>query len=161
MIAIRSFRSDDAPRVAEIVRRCLRRVNSHDYPADVIDRMCGHFTAARFVELSAGRDIHVAEDEGGEGYDGHDGVVGTVSRDGNKVYSMFVDPDAAGHGIGRLLMDHVEALAAAEGHEHMEAGASITAHRFYLRRGYEDVRESDTGFGLTYLVRKPLRPATG
>ncbi|MEE1786169.1 GNAT family N-acetyltransferase [Streptomyces sp. SP17BM10] len=150
VIAIRPFRSDDAPQVAEIVRRCLREVNSQDYPVEVIDRMCGHFTAARFVELSAGRDIYIA-DEGG--------VVGTVSRDGNKVHSMFVDPDAAGRGIGRLLMDHVEALAAADGHEHMEAGASITAHRFYLRRGYQDVRESESGFGLTYLVRKPLRPS--
>ncbi|MEV7022420.1 GNAT family N-acetyltransferase [Kitasatospora sp. NPDC093558] len=151
-IVIRSFRADDAPRVAEIVRRCLREVNSADYPADVVDRMCEHFTARRFVELSAERRIYVAEDGR---------VVGTVSRDGNQVYSMFVDPDVAGRGIGRLLMDHVEALAAAEGHSHMEAGASITAHRFYLRRGYDDVRENDSGFGLTYLVRKPLQPSAG
>ncbi|MEU8516951.1 GNAT family N-acetyltransferase [Kitasatospora sp. NPDC048722] len=152
MIAIRSFRPDDAPRVAEIVRRCLREVNSRDYPAEVIERMCEHFTARRFVELSADRHIFVAED---------DGVVGTVSRDGHKVFSMFVDPDSAGRGIGRLLMDHIEALAAAEGHEHMEAGASITAHRFYLRRGYADVRENESGFGLTYLVRKPLQRSEG
>ena len=38
----------------------------------------------------------------------------------------------------------------------METAASITAHAFYLALGYTDLRESETGFGLTYLMRKPL-----
>lgn len=38
----------------------------------------------------------------------------------------------------------------------METGASITAHGFYLRLGYTDVRESRTEFGLNYVLRKPL-----
>ena len=71
-------------------------------------------------------------------------MVGTVSRDGNQVYAMFVDPDRAGHGIGRRLMQHIEHLAAEEGHDYLEGGASITARDFYLRLGYIDVRESRT-----------------
>jgi hypothetical protein len=41
----------------------------------------------------------------------------------------------------------------------METGASITAHQFYRKLGYADVRESESAFGLNYIVRKPLRPA--
>ncbi|WP_425473200.1 GNAT family N-acetyltransferase [Streptomyces montanus] len=113
--------------------------------------MCAHFTAERFIELSSSRLIYVAEDVR---------VVGTVSRDGNKVYTMFVDPDLVGRGIGRQLMQYIEALAVRDGFDHMETGASITAHQFYLKLGYTDVRESETEFGLNYILRKPLPPAT-
>lgn len=149
-IGVRRFHPDDAPRLAEIVQRCLREVNSKDYPAHIIDKMCAHFTAERFVELSRSRHIYVAED---------DRVVATVSRDGNKVYTMFVDPDLVGRGTGRHLMQHIEALAARDGYDHMETGASITAHQFYLRLGYGDVRETETEFGLNYILRKPLPSA--
>jgi GNAT superfamily N-acetyltransferase len=145
----RLFRPGDAPRLAEIVQRCLREVNSRDYPPGIIDKMCEYFTAERFVELSSGRRVYVAEDRR---------VVGTVSRDGNKVYTLFVDPDLAGLGIGRQLMQHVETLAARDGYDHMETGASITARGFYLKLGYTDVRESETEFGLNYILRKPLPP---
>ncbi|MEV5012649.1 MULTISPECIES: GNAT family N-acetyltransferase [unclassified Streptomyces] len=149
-IRVRLFRPGDAPRIAEIVQRCLRDVNSRDYPQHIIDTMCAHFTAERFIELSASRLIYVAEG---------DGVVGTVSREGNKVYTMFVDPDFAAQGIGRQLMQQVEVSAVRDGYDHMETGASITAHGFYLRLGYTDVRTSETEFGLNYILRKALPPA--
>lgn len=152
-ITVRPFRQDDAPRLAEIVQRCLREVNSRDYPAQIIDKMCAHFTPERFIELSGSRLIYVAMAETA-------GVVGTVSREGNKVFTLFVDPDLAGRRIGSHLMNHIEALAARDGYEYVETGASISAHRFYHKLGYSDVRESETGFGLNYILRKPL-PARG
>ncbi|MET7422693.1 GNAT family N-acetyltransferase [Dactylosporangium sp. NPDC005555] len=148
MTTVRRFEVGDAPVVAEMIRRCLREVNSRDYSADIIDRMCAHFTAERIVELAAEREMFVAS---------QDGVVGTVARDGNKVYTMFVLPETAGTGVGRLLMGHIETLAAADGHEFMETGSSISAHGFYQRLGYTDVRTTDTDFGLNYILRKPLR----
>jgi GNAT superfamily N-acetyltransferase len=147
VLAVRPFRPDDAPRMAEIVQRCLREVNSRDYPAHIIERMCAYFTAERFVELSSSRDIYAAEDAR---------VLGTVSREGNKVYTLFVDPDSAGLGTGRRLLEHVESLAGRDGYDYMETGASITAHRFYRRLGYAEVRESETEFGFNYILRKPL-----
>ena len=145
---IRAFQAGDAARVAEIIQRCLREVNARDYPAEIIEAMCAHYTAERMIALSRQREIFVAEREGA--------VVGTVSRAGNQVFTMFVDPAQAGRGVGRALMFHLEALAAGEGHEYLETGASITAHDFYRRLGYADVRESQTEFGLNYILRKPL-----
>ncbi|PYC72407.1 GNAT family N-acetyltransferase [Micromonospora arborensis] len=147
-VTVRLFRDTDAEPLAVLVARCLREVNSRDYPADLIERMCAHFDAARFRELATVREVFVAEQDGR--------VVGTVSRDGNKVYTMFVDPDGAGRGVGRRLMHHIERLAGADGHDHMETGASITGHGFYQRLGYQDVRVSETDFGLNYILRKPL-----
>lgn len=145
-VVIRPFEARDGAELSELVRRCLREVNGRDYPTEVIDWMCAHFTGDRFVKLAGVREVWVAE-EGTR-------VVGTVSRDGNRVYSMFVSPDRAGRGIGRALMRHIEALAAAQGYDHMETGASMSGHGFYHRLGYRDVRESDTDVGLTYILRK-------
>ncbi|WP_262403599.1 GNAT family N-acetyltransferase [Actinomadura sp. CNU-125] len=144
-VEIRPFRPGDGSCLAALVRRCLREVNGRDYPVDAIDRMSAHFTPERFVELSRIRRVYVAD--GGR-------PVGTVSRDGNRVYTLFVDPDFAGQGIGRRLLRHIEDLAAREGHAYMETGASITAHSFYLRLGYGDVHEDDA----EPVLRKPLPP---
>lgn len=148
MVEIRSFRPGDGPAVSGIIVRCLREVNSRDYPAEIIARMCAHFSDARIERLSRDRQMFVAAQD--------HAVVGTVSRDGNKVFTMFVEPAMIGRGVGRRLMRHVEALAADEGYDYMETGASITAHEFYLRLGYADVRTSETEFGFNYILRKPL-----
>jgi GNAT superfamily N-acetyltransferase len=147
MTTIRLFRAGDAPAVSELIERCLREVNSRDYPTELIERMCAHFDPPRITELAGQREMFVAE---------RDGVLGTVSRDGNKVYTMFIHPRAHGLGLGRRLMNHIETLAAADGFDHMETGASITGHGFYHRLGYTDVRVSETDFGLNYILRKPL-----
>jgi GNAT superfamily N-acetyltransferase len=146
-VTIRRFDDADAPAVAGLIERCLREVNSRDYPTEVIERMCDHFTEQRIKELATQRQMFVAET---------DGIAGTVSRDGNKVYTMFVHPLAASRGIGRLLMRHIEGLAFIDGHSYMETGASITAHDFYRRLGYIDVRSSETEFGLNYILRRDL-----
>ena len=145
---IRPYAAGDAERLAVLVRRCLVEVNSRDYPADVIAGLCASYTAAQFAGLARRRHIYIAECGGA--------MAGTVSRDRNTVFTMFVDPRRAGQGIGRQLMRYAEEQAAGEGHDHMETAASITAHGFYLALGYTDLRESETGFGLTYLMRKPL-----
>ncbi|MFF5225475.1 GNAT family N-acetyltransferase [Dactylosporangium sp. NPDC000521] len=147
MATIRQLQHADAPAVAALIERCLREVNSRDYPAEIIERMCAHFTEHRIRELATRREVFVAE---------ADGIVGTVSRDGNKVYTMFVHLRAAGRGIGRALMRHIEALAVSDGYDHMETGASITAHAFYHRLGYVDVRSTDTDFGLNHILRRNL-----
>ncbi|MFF5229485.1 GNAT family N-acetyltransferase [Dactylosporangium sp. NPDC000521] len=147
MVTIRRFDNADAPAVAGIIENCLREVNSRDYPSEVIERMCAHFTAQRVQELAGERQMFVAETSG---------IAGTVSRDGNKVHTMFVHPSAAGRGIGRLLLRHIEALAETEGYDHMETSASITAHDFYRRLGYVDVRSIETPFGLNHILRRSL-----
>jgi hypothetical protein len=38
---------------------------------------------------------------------------------------------------------------------------AFTAHDLYRKRGYADIRESETAFGLNYTFRKSLRPGAG
>ncbi|MFI6266689.1 GNAT family N-acetyltransferase [Micromonospora sp. NPDC051006] len=148
MVEVRLFRPGDGPAVVDVIERCLRELNSRDYPAEIIDRMCTHFSVERIEQLADERQMFVAV---------RDEIAGTVSRDGNKVFTMFVHPRVIGHGVGRRLMHHIEALAAGEGYDYMETGASITGHGFYQRLGYVDLRTSETEFGLNHILRKPLR----
>jgi GNAT superfamily N-acetyltransferase len=149
MVEIRSLRAGDSTAVSDVIAQCLREVNSRDYSEELIERMCAHFSPARIEQLAEERQMFVAMEK--------ETVVGTVSRAGHRVYTMFVLPRMIGRGVGRRLMQHIEALAAGEGHDYMETGASITAHGFYRRLGYVDVRTSETEFGLNYILRKPLR----
>ena len=64
MATIRRFDSADAPAVAGLIERCLREVNSRDYPGEVIERMCDHFTEQRIKELAIQREMFVAEATG-------------------------------------------------------------------------------------------------
>jgi hypothetical protein len=50
-------------------------------------------------------------------------------------------------------------LAAGDGYDYLETGASMTAHGFYQRLGYVDVRTIETDFGVNHILRKPLRGA--
>ncbi|WP_229070495.1 GNAT family N-acetyltransferase [Actinoplanes sp. DH11] len=149
MVQIRSLQAGDSTAVSDVVTQCLREINSRDYPEEIIARMCAYFSPRQIERLGEERQVFVAVDNGT--------VVGTVSRDGNRVFTMFVQPRMIGHGVGRRLMQHIETQAAGEGYDHMETGASITAHGFYQRLGYVDVRTSETEFGFNYILRKPLR----
>lgn len=145
---VRLFRPSDAGALSVVIRKCLIERNSKDYGPEIIDRMTAHFTPETLERLALEREMWVGERDGM--------TVGTVSRDGDKVYTLFVEPDVSGQGVGGRLMDHVEQLAIAEGYGYMETGASITAHDFYRNRGYADVRESETDFGRNYILRKKL-----
>ncbi|EST27313.1 GNAT family N-acetyltransferase [Streptomyces roseochromogenus] len=147
-IAIRLFEVGDGVRLMDIAQRCLYEVINRDYPSQIIEKMCSHFTAEWFVEVSRSWEVYVAETDCQ--------VVGTVSRDGNNVYALFVDPDMVGRGIGRRLMLHIERLAARDGYEYIERYANIPSHSFYLKLGFTDIGESETRFGFAYVMRKPL-----
>lgn len=146
---IRLFQDKDADELSTVITRCLKEVNSKDYPAETIGGMVAYFTPEKVKELAQEREMYVAVQA--------DKAIGTVSRDGNKVFTMFINPDFAGQGIGSQLMDYAEQQVATSGFGFVELGASITAHDFYQKRGYDDVRETETeSSGLNYIMQKQL-----
>ncbi|WP_313904028.1 GNAT family N-acetyltransferase [Rhizobium laguerreae] len=147
-IEIRRAIASDAPLISELVTNTIRISNSADYPASVIERVIGNFSADAILKLMDSRNVWIAL-QGGE-------PVGTASLDGDTVRTVFVSPTAQRRGIGRRVMQTVEAAAFANGIKALQVPASLTARNFYARLGYSEVREVLFGEELTVVMEKQI-----
>ena len=60
-----------------------------------------------------------------------------------RILAVFVRPLFTGEGIGRLLVDHVEAEAHAAGYRALEVSATLNAVGFFEQLGYRVVRNGE------------------
>lgn len=70
---------------------------------------------------------------------------GSVHLDRGVLAATFVAPDHAGRGIGRAVVDRLEAAAAEAGVETLTVPASLNAVGFYEALGFERRGEIDAG----------------
>jgi ribosomal protein S18 acetylase RimI-like enzyme len=73
------------------------------------------------------------------------GVLPMVSDPRAEIWSLVVDEEARGQGIGRALMERVEAWAAECGYQAVSLRSNTVrheAHRFYERLGYRITKTS-------------------
>jgi hypothetical protein len=68
---IRKLRKEDATEVSNIIRRCLKEVNSKDYPKKAITGLCDFFTPDLIIKNMGDRTTYVAVE--------NDNVIGTAS----------------------------------------------------------------------------------
>jgi GNAT superfamily N-acetyltransferase len=66
-------------------------------------------------------------------------VVGTGTLAGDEIKRVFVDPACQHEGVGRLIMDQLENLAAAAGVTLVKLDASLPSRSFYEQLGYDVV----------------------
>ena len=111
----------------------VQQSNAKDYSAAIIAEVAEKFSPDHVAARMTGRHVFIA---GAESM-----MIGTASLDGAKVRSVFVLPAWQGRGIGRILMSHIEELARAQGVPRLEVPASIIAEDFYVRLGYNHLRE--------------------
>ncbi|WPB81123.1 acetyltransferase [Archangium violaceum] len=119
----------DAPRLLEIWEAAVRATHHFLTEAD-IDTLRPQVRA--YVSTAS---FELAMDERGT-------VCGFLGMTGSKIDSLFVHPEAHGHGLGRALVDHAAAL-------HPELTVDVNeqnpgARAFYARLGFEVVGRSET-----------------
>ena|SRR3989344_4907192 len=147
---IRKLRKEDAIEVSNIIRRCLREVNSKDYPKKAITSLCDFFTPDLIIKNMSDRTMYVAVE--------NDKVVGTASLKGDKVFTVFVNPDYHGRGIGSKLMDKVEELAKDKKYKILKVPSGHSSVKFYKHRGYREIkRVHSADHGDTIEMEKRLR----
>ena len=71
--------------------------------------------------------------------------VAWAGRAADKITGLYVHPDTAGQGMGRLLMEYQEKEIAAAGHPQAILAASLNAVGFYERLGYRKRRPQSQG----------------
>ncbi|WP_338001278.1 GNAT family N-acetyltransferase [Pseudomonas brassicae] len=145
---VREARADDAPAISRVIIAALRHTNSQDYSAAVIARVEASFSPQAVAGLLARRQVLVAQ-VGAE-------VVGTASLEGEVVRTVFVAPRRHGLGIGRALMQRVEALALAAGVQTLRVPSSLTAQGFYAHLGYAVLCEVVEGEERTVVMARVL-----
>jgi GNAT superfamily N-acetyltransferase len=143
---IRGAMPEDAEAISRLIVAALRESNARDYSPEIIEEVERSFSPLAVVRLLEVRQVFVAVVGGC--------VVGTAGLDGDTVRSVFVEPGYQGGGIGRLLMERVEDVAAGGGVDRLWVPSSITAEEFYLSLGFSKVRDEFHGGERTIVMEK-------
>jgi len=153
-LALRPYLPADAPLLAEIFRASVEELTAEDYS----EAQRNVWSAAADDEAAFGarlaQGLTLVATLGGS-------VVGFVSLKGaDRLDLLYVHPAVAGQGIGAMLCDAVERLAAARGTARLTADASDTARGFFEHRGYVAQRRNTVSVGDEWLatttMEKPL-----
>src|ERR1700720_1645210 len=148
-LALRPYLPADAPLLAEIFRASIEELTAEDYSeaqrgvwADAADDPAFSARLAQGLTLVATL--------GGS-------VVGFVSLKGaDDIDLSFIHPAVAGQGIGAMLCDAVERLAAARGAARLTADVSDTARGFFERRGFVAQRRNTVLCGNEWLANTTM-----
>jgi ribosomal protein S18 acetylase RimI-like enzyme len=124
LLTVRRARPDELPACAAIYERVLKETFTWLPPS-------GH-KASDFLAYARYEEVYVAAEAGA--------ILGILAyyRPDNFVHSLYVDD--RGRGVGRALLDHVEAVA--DGPLSLKVQVANTrAQAFYLREGFRVVEE--------------------
>jgi N-acetylglutamate synthase-like GNAT family acetyltransferase len=146
---IRKFKEDDANLVSEIIWSALIANNSKDYGQDILLNLKTVYSPKQLCALSQTRTFLVVENEGK--------IIGVGAIEQDFISSVFVDPNKQGKGIGRLIMNALEAIAKEKQYECVFLHSSLTAESFYTKINYHvEKRNTDPFYGENILMKKTL-----
>ena len=135
-ITLRRFAAADAAAVASLIVRTLRISNAKDYPPEEIEALARRHTPEYMLERASWTHLYVACD--GDTIVGC-GAIGPYwgREDESCLFSIFVDPDRQGRGVGRRVVEALEADEFFLRARRVEVPASVTACDFYRKLGYD------------------------
>ena len=142
-ITLRRFQKDDEYAVSDVICTTIAISNQKDYsPAFIEENIRSHSPE---VIAQRAKDAHFYVAMDGETIIGCGGITGYWgSTEESYLTSIFVLPDYQGKGVGRKIVEALEA------HEYFprawrtELGSSLTAVSFYRKMGYEFKNEITT-----------------
>jgi ribosomal protein S18 acetylase RimI-like enzyme len=139
-IHVRDARNEDAERLVLLHYAAVHESAKHDYPQNVLDAWSPPPEDARFAWMrgridSADSHVLVAQEQNGS-------INGfcMFSAANGVIHALYVSPERSGNGIGRQLLQRVEALVATHGNGQISLNASKNAVRFYRSQGYTVIR---------------------
>ena len=130
-LALRPFLPVDTPVLAEIFRLSIEELTGEDYNEDQQRAWVAAVEDEEAFATKLRKQLVLVATLGGE-------PVGFASLEGNDhIDLLYVHPATARQGVGTMLVDALEKLAAARGAQKLTAEASDTAQDFFRQRGYE------------------------
>lgn len=135
-MTIRRFEKEDAEAVSALIARTLRETNIRDYTAEYIENDVRALSPESLIQRASWMHFYVVLD--GEKPVGC-GAIGPYwgQEDESSLFNIFVLPEYQGQGIGRRIIETLEADEFFLRARRVEIPASITACGFYRRMGYD------------------------
>ena len=135
MITARRFETADAKPVSALIIKTMQTTNSKDYSPEDIAQLVAQFTPEDVIRRASWTHFYVFCD--GEAIVGC-GAIGPYwgKEDESSFFNIFVLPEYQGRGVGRKIIETLEADEYALRAKRIEIPASITACGFYRKLGY-------------------------
>jgi putative acetyltransferase len=149
-LALRPFLPADASLLREIFRASIEQLTADDYS----EAQQQAWSSAADDEAAFGKDLG-----------SHLTLVATLSGSpvgfatlagGNRIDMLYVHPEAAGQGVGNLLIDALEKLAGSRGAALLTVDASDSARSFFEKRGYVAQQRNSVLVGGEWLANTTL-----
>lgn len=148
---LRPYLPTDTSLLAEIFRASVAALTGEDYTEE---QQAAWAASAddedAFAQKLAGELTLVATVEGSP--------IGFASLAGkDQIDMLYVHPAATGQGVGALLCDALEKLAAARGAQKLTADASDTALGFFVHRGFEPQQRNSVSSNGEWLATTTMK----
>jgi putative acetyltransferase len=158
-LAMRPFLPADVPIMAEIFRASIAELTGEDYSPTQQEAWASTASdEAAFGARLAGRLTLLGTMDGSP--------VGFASLEGQRadkgpdkparVDMLYVHPAAVGMGVGSMLIDALEKLAAARGAARLTADVSDSAQEFFKRRGFVPRQRNTVTLGDEWLANTTM-----
>jgi putative acetyltransferase len=149
--ALRPYLPADALVLAEIFRASIAELTEEDYnPVQQDAWASAADDEEAFAERLASRLTLIATIEGSP-------VGFAALENGTNIDMLYVHPAVAGQGIGSMLADALERLAAARGAPHLTVEASDTAREFFAHRGFAPEQRNTVSVGNEWLTNTTMK----
>ncbi len=132
----RSVELADAAPLWSIRTRAIRELCAGHYAPNVVDAWAATPMPSRFGEVLVLQRAVVIGERGLDAPAERPVAFGFLDRDDAEVAAVYVSPDLAGRGLGRALLERLEADAIAFGLARLRLASSLNAVRFYRAAGY-------------------------
>ena len=154
-LALRPMLPDEAPLLAEIFRASILELTGDDYTEEQQEAWAAAAdNEALFAKRLAG-EVTIVGTMGGS-------PVGFASLENNdKIGFFYVHPAAVERGVGGMLADALEKLAAGRGAESLSVDASETAYDFFAKRGYVAQQRNSVQRGDEWLSNTTMKKSLG
>lgn len=134
---IRSYRPEDAQKLAILFFDTIRTINTKDYSAEQVEAWAPELASwdmQRWQDSFKNKFVFLAEQ--------NDDIMGfaELENDGH-IDRFYIHKDFIGKGVGKVLYQAIEEKALSLSIKKLFVEASITARPFFERMGFETVKE--------------------
>jgi putative acetyltransferase len=154
-LAVRPMLPGEAPLLAEIFRASILDLTGDDYTETQQEAWAAAVTDEAAFAKRLGDQLTIVATLGGA-------PVGFASLEADdKLGFLYVHPAVAGQGVGTVLAEALEKLAAGRGVATLSVDASDTASGFFAKRGYVAQQRNSVRCGDEWLANTTMKKPLG